>query len=232
MTVRYSHGGLTSKCVKQLCQLYGTVMDSDHGTKPGKDERRAAILRIAHEAFLADGYAATSMSTIAARCGGSKATLYNYFSSKEELFLAVVRDRCDQVALVFDQELDVAENLEAQLQRFGEHFLGLVLADESVASYRMMIGECARFPEIGQTFYEAGPALGHTKLSVFFQGAIEKKLLRPTDTLAMARMFIHLCLADLHQRRLFNIGPKPDEAVISNNVARAVRMLLATVGPV
>ena len=207
-------------------------MDSDHGPKPGKDERRAAILKIAHDAFLSDGYAATSMSTIAARCGGSKATLYNYFPSKEELFLAVVRDRCDQVAIVFDQELDVAEDLEAQLQRFGEHFLNLVLADDAVASYRMMIGECARFPKIGQTFYESGPTLGQTKLSIFFRDAIEKKLLRPTDTLVMARMFIHLCLADLHQKRLFNIGPKPDDTLIRSNVAYAVRMLLVSFGPV
>ena len=207
-------------------------MDSDRGLKPGKDERRAAILKIAHDAFLSEGYAATSMSTIAARCGGSKATLYNYFPSKEELFLAVVRDRCDQIAILFDQELDVAEDLELQLQRFGEHFLNLVLADDAVASYRMMIGECARFPKIGQTFYESGPTLGQTKLSIFFRDAIEKKLLRPTDTLAMARMFIHLCLADLHQKRLFNIGPKPDDTLIRSNVAYAVRMLLVNFGPV
>ncbi len=206
-------------------------MDLDHVAKSGRDDRRATILKIAHEAFLTDGYAATSMSTIAGRCGGSKATLYNYYSSKEELFLAVVRDRCDQVALVFDQELDVAEDLESQLQRFGEQFLSLVLADDAVASYRMMIGECARFPEIGQTFYQSGPALGQTKLAEFFQGAIEKNVLRPTDTLALARVFIHLCLADLHQRRLFNIEPKPDDAIIRNNVARAVYMLLASFGP-
>lgn len=205
-------------------------MDSVHGTKPGKDERRAAILKIAHQAFLTDGYAATSMSAIAARCGGSKATLYNYFSSKEELFLAVVRDRCNQVTQVFERELDEAEDLGIQLQRFGENYLRLVLADDAVASYRMMIGECARFPKIGQTFYESGPALGQARLSTFFRGAIEKKLLRPTDTLAMARMFIHLCLADLHQKRLLDIDPEPDEMVVRNNVAHAVRVLLTAFG--
>ncbi|MDE2467074.1 MAG: TetR/AcrR family transcriptional regulator, partial [Alphaproteobacteria bacterium] len=175
--------------------------------------------------------AATSMSTIAARCGGSKATLYNYFSSKEELFLAVVRDRCDQVALVFDQDLDAVDDLAAQLQRFGEDFLSLVLADDAVASYRIMIAECARFPEIGQTFYESGPALGQAKLSAYFGRAIERKLLRPGDTRAMARIFIHLCLADLHQRRLFNAGPKPGPIEIRGNVERAVQVLLASFGP-
>ena len=43
---------------------------------------------------MAEGYGATSMSTIAARVGGSKATLYHYFKSKEELFDAFVRRFC------------------------------------------------------------------------------------------------------------------------------------------
>ena len=37
------------------------------------------------------GYERTSMSEIAARLGGSKATLYSYFPSKEELFFGVVQ---------------------------------------------------------------------------------------------------------------------------------------------
>ncbi|HEY2834957.1 MAG TPA: helix-turn-helix domain-containing protein, partial [Rhizomicrobium sp.] len=62
--------------------------------KPDRDERREAILKVAHTAFLSDGYAATSMSAIAAKVGGSKATLYYYFPSKEELFLAVIDEKC------------------------------------------------------------------------------------------------------------------------------------------
>ena len=43
--------------------------------RPDRDERREAILKVARAAFLSDGYAATSMSAIAAKVGGSKATL-------------------------------------------------------------------------------------------------------------------------------------------------------------
>jgi AcrR family transcriptional regulator len=74
-------------------KLYGTVMETNilsSTPKKGRDEKRAAIVKIAYEAFLTDGYAATSMSSIAAKVGGSKATLYNYFASKEELFAAVI----------------------------------------------------------------------------------------------------------------------------------------------
>ena len=60
-----------------------------------RDLRRKAILDIARDIFLSQGYAATSMSQVAARLGGSKGTLYNYFSSKEELFSAMVVEDCE-----------------------------------------------------------------------------------------------------------------------------------------
>ncbi|MEO6377128.1 MAG: helix-turn-helix domain-containing protein, partial [Caulobacteraceae bacterium] len=60
--------------------------------RAGRDLRRQAILNVACEAFLAEGYAAVSMSAIAATLGGSKATLYAYFRSKAELFAAVMED--------------------------------------------------------------------------------------------------------------------------------------------
>ncbi|MGH6965637.1 MAG: TetR/AcrR family transcriptional regulator, partial [Phenylobacterium sp.] len=44
-----------------------------------RDARREAILDVAQEVFLEEGFANASMSTIAARLGGSKGTLYNYF---------------------------------------------------------------------------------------------------------------------------------------------------------
>ena len=53
---------------------------------------------MSREVFFEQGYTAASMSTIAARLGGSKGTLYNYFKSKEELFEAQVRDMCGHAA--------------------------------------------------------------------------------------------------------------------------------------
>ena len=45
--------------------------------KAGKDDRRDAIIAIAREAFAADGYAGTSMSSIAARLGGTPAAVHD-----------------------------------------------------------------------------------------------------------------------------------------------------------
>ena len=56
-------------------------------------------MSVAREVFFEHGYSATSMSAIAARLGGSKGTLYNYFRSKEELFEAQLRDVCGALAI-------------------------------------------------------------------------------------------------------------------------------------
>ncbi|MCD4482957.1 TetR/AcrR family transcriptional regulator, partial [Chromobacterium vaccinii] len=55
------------------------------------ENKRQGLVAAATEVFVERGYEAASMSEISARAGGSKATLYNYFPSKEALFLDVMR---------------------------------------------------------------------------------------------------------------------------------------------
>ena len=56
-----------------------------------KEERPAEIIAAALETFAERGFAATRLDDIATRAGVTRGTLYLYFSSKEELFKAVVR---------------------------------------------------------------------------------------------------------------------------------------------
>ena len=84
-----------------------TLTPDKRSARIGKDDRKSQILEIALEMFLKEGFAAVSMSSIAARVGGSKATLYNYFASKEELFAATVAARCGQLqAIIYDVEAE------------------------------------------------------------------------------------------------------------------------------
>lgn len=64
---------------------------SNAGTKgvPRLD-REMQIVDIASQSFGADGYAATSVADVADRAGISKPLVYNYFGSKDGLFLACI----------------------------------------------------------------------------------------------------------------------------------------------
>jgi AcrR family transcriptional regulator len=199
-------------------------------TKTGRDERREAILKIAHEAFLASGYSGTSMSSIAARVGGSKATLYNYFQSKEDLFRAVVQGRCDVIGGLLDQGRLEGGDFATVLRHFGERFLPMVLSDEFIATYRMMIGETARFPEIGQTFYETGPQQSVLRLGRFMAEGVKNGDLRDEDPQEMAKYYFDMCMSDLHDRRLWNVKPDPTPEEIKAHVARAVSVFMMAFG--
>ena len=56
------------------------------------DEKRERILRTATRLFAERGFNRTDMDEIAKRSGVAKGSLYNYFRSKDDLFLYVCRD--------------------------------------------------------------------------------------------------------------------------------------------
>src|ERR1700749_2345260 len=95
-----------------------------------RGQRREAILNVAREVFFEQGYAAASMSSIAARLGGSKGTLYNYFKSKEELFEAQVRDICGQVA-EYMSEMPADGDPIAVLTDLGEQYVAHLFSQQT-----------------------------------------------------------------------------------------------------
>jgi len=199
--------------------------------RAAKDERRDAIVAIAHEAFLANGYAGTSMSAIAARLGGSKGTLYNYFSSKEELFTAVIERKSEQLlSFLYDAEIEGGD-LRSALTQFCRRFLELVLAEDSIATYRLVTAECARFPEIGHTLYNTGPARGRQHMSRFLARAKEAGQLRSdADVELAAEQICALCLSGIQQRRLWLVTPMPGPEEIRKQAEGAVSTFLRAFG--
>jgi len=194
-----------------------------------RDERRETILKIAHAAFLEDGYAATSMSSIAAKVGGSKATLYNYFSSKEELFSAVIEERCrDFQEMLYDADLE-NQDFRKALTFLGTEAVRWMLRDDSIATYRLITAESGRFPELGRAFYLAGPQKGKEMLAEFFGRAAEKGHLKPGYMTGLAVHFMTLCKGELQHRKLWNIDT-PTDKDIETTVATAVNVFLAAYG--
>src|SRR6187549_3669844 len=51
---------------------------------------RQALIEAAARLFTRDGYAATSIRTIAAEAGITGGSVYNHFANKEEIFTAVI----------------------------------------------------------------------------------------------------------------------------------------------
>jgi TetR/AcrR family transcriptional regulator, mexJK operon transcriptional repressor len=177
-----------------------------------REDRRDAILDVAYECFVAEGYGSTSMSTIAARLGGSKGTLYNYFKSKEELFEAFVRRACARL----QQRMDLASkdgDARDLLVQMACNFLDHLLSAEGIAIHRIVVGEGERFPELARLFYEAGPRTGLAKTAKILEGLMDQGVLRRSDPVLAAYHMKDLALSGLFNLRLWGViaDPTPQE---------------------
>lgn len=193
-----------------------------------KDQRRDAILAVAAEVFVEEGYQAASMSAIAARLGGSKGTLYNYFDSKEALFEAHIRESCGRIAediLDFADDQPVAE----VLQRLGERFLDQILSEKTVRLFQIIVAEATRTPELARLFFESGPQLGRERTGQYLEEARARGEIDADDCDEAAWLFLSVCRAH-HLEAVLNLRPKPSPEEISAQVARAVEMFMARYG--
>ena len=195
-----------------------------------REDRRDTILDVAQQCFQAEGYGATSMSTIATELGGSKGTLYNYFKSKEDLFDAVVRRSCDRLHATLDAA-PVSGPLRERLVELAEGLINHILSPEALAIHRMVIGEGERFPELARLFYEAGPRRGIARAAELLQVQMEGGALRRADPHLAAHQFKDLALSGLHLLRLWNVIDDPTAAEKHARAEIAVDTFLRAYAP-
>ncbi|WP_158811279.1 TetR/AcrR family transcriptional regulator [Beijerinckia sp. L45] len=115
-----------------------------------KEARPSEILDAAFQAFAADGFAGTRLDDVAARAGITKGTIYLYFQSKEDLFVAVLKQMMWPAyehlsALTTEPSGPAIAMLRAHLT-----FTANCLLDDprQTELFRMLIAEGPRFPDV------------------------------------------------------------------------------------
>ena len=195
-----------------------------------REDRRDAILDVAYECFVAYGYGATSMSTIAAQLGGSKGTLYNYFKSKEELFDAFVRRACSRLRDSLEAAPSDGE-LRDRLVYMARDFLDHLLSPEAIAIHRVVVGEGERFPELARLFYEAGPRTGIARTAELIKGMMDQGLLREADPVLAAHQFKDLSLSGVFHLRVWGVIGDPSPRERQTRAETAVDTFLRAYAP-
>jgi AcrR family transcriptional regulator len=199
------------------------------GRMSGED-RREAILDVASEIFLTEGYASASMSSIAVRLGGSKGTLYNYFKSKEELFLAYVQRTCDLHRGNIADLLIGDGDARTVLTAFGKGYLRAFTAEQILQNWRVISAESSKSPEIGRQFYESGPLQGARMLADYMQKAKDRGELTMADVMVAAHQFTSLIHGRMIKARLLNFIPVPTDAEIAAEVEAAIFVFFSAYG--
>lgn len=188
------------------------------------------VLQGAREVFMADGFEGASVDDIARAAGVSKATLYSYFPDKRLLFLEVANGECSRQSQEAIESIDMSAPPEVVLNDVGHRFLRFITSTFGMQIFRMCVAESDRFPEIGQQFYNSGPAVMRAEMAQYFQEAAGRGELRIKDYILAADQFGELCKADIWARLIFGVSKSVSEAEIDRVVEGAVDTFMARYG--
>jgi AcrR family transcriptional regulator len=191
------------------------------------EAKRQAILKAAGEVFQEVGFERASMSDIRARIGGSKATLYSYFPSKEKLFFEVMHQaKTHELEETVRSLNPAAEDLKRELLRFGQDFLTVLYSPEAIAVRHLTIAESRR-SESGKLSFERAVLPLEKQVADFLKKMMKRGELRTADAKFAAIHFLSLLESELMQRALLGVlGPVKPE-MISSSARRAVEVFMS-----
>ena len=194
------------------------------------ETRRLAIIEAAADAFLELGYEQTSMSLIAERLGGSKATLYSYFKSKEELLLAVLDNQIEtHAAGILGTALGQPDTRKA-LMIVGTGYLMQRLSVRPTRYFRIVSGQSGN-TEIGKHFWNNILKPAWMLMCTKMQEYMDQGRLRQADPWDATMHFKGLLEADLLERRLLGDIRGPESELVMPAVEKAVDVFLKYYGP-
>lgn len=190
------------------------------------EEKKQEIVRIAARLFEELGYDRTSMSMIAAQLGGSKATLYAYFRSKEELLRAVldydVNEEADRLMHEFLSERD----LRSGLIRLGISYLSR--HHSRAASIRTVANQ-----PIAEEFYRNVLRPAWQRLADRFAEMMKEGRLKFADPWTTAMHWKGLNEWDLLEKHLLSAAAaaEPNQIVCAATAAADAFLKVYAIGP-
>ncbi len=194
----------------------------------------AALLTIARQVFLANGYAGATMDAVAAGARISKQTLYRRYPSKDVLYAAVVHDWVDQGHDAMHPHLqtlldapDVAEGL-FQLARV----LQTGILSPPVLHMRNLVAtEAERFPEVAADYLARSWRRNQHLLSAALRELVARGVLHIADPDVAAEQFTWLAIAAPLNRLTLQAGVQPqDDRHLESIAAEAVATFLSRFG--
>lgn len=193
------------------------------------EEKRDEIVRIASELFEKHGYDRCSMAALSERLGGSKATLYGYFPSKEDLLRAVIQ--CE-VATEFDRilhEFNDDTDMRAWLIKLGIAYHNKRLSSLPVANIRSIVNQPPG-STMGKEFYESIILPAFMGVADQFERMMEQGRIKRADPWVVLMHWKGLNDWDLFERRLIGAICGPEDVDVRKVATLAADAFLKLYG--
>ena len=120
------------------------------GAKPRRNGSRGAIVEAAERLFLDRGFGSVSMDELAEAAGVARRTLYNQFSSKEEIFREMLLTVSGQLEDAFPSGVETQGDVEDVLRQVARMILALHKQPEYLGFLRMVVADSRQFPWIAK----------------------------------------------------------------------------------
>lgn len=147
-----------------------------------KDARPGELLAAALELFVEKGFAATRAEEVAKLAGVSKGTLFLYFSSKEELFKAVVRENISGRFSEWSNELETFQGNSSDLLRYCmTAWWERVGSTKASGISKLMMSEAGNFPDLAAFYQEEVVQPGNQLIRRVLQRGVDSGEFRELD---------------------------------------------------
>jgi AcrR family transcriptional regulator len=189
-----------------------------------KEARPAEIVSAALEEFAERGFGAAKITDIARRAGVSKATVFVYFPTKEDLFRALARQLAGEN---FGNLASGAPQPDVPLSMLVPMLLrraALVGSGRGGSIVRMLIAEARTFPDLAQVWHDEVVAILIGALTAAITGAQQRGEVRAGDARLFAFSIVGPMLAGIVFREVFrDAGAElPDLHALAEQHARVV----------
>ena len=202
---------------------------SKPGRKPAEftAARRLEFLDAAGALFIEQGFERTSIDALVERAGGSKATIYKMFGSKEGLLAGLVLRVSDElVASIPDPASDHGLDAEAILRDLGQRYLTFLSQPLNVAIFRMVISEGYRFPDLAQTYLRIGPTRLRARLTHYLQSCVDAGRFEGRDLPRIAQQYLDMLRGQAHFDLLLGLRTGLSAQEIADSVEAALGTFL------
>ena len=154
-----------------------------HKRERRKQARPQELLDAALTLFVEKGFAATKVEDVAGLAGVSKGTLFLYFSSKEDLFKAVIRSNLADHFPVWNQEFTDFTGTTAEMVDYAMQSWWKRIGNTTASGItKLVTSEASNFPDVVQ-FYEAEVMRpGHALFQKILQRGIDQGEFKTFDT--------------------------------------------------
>ena len=190
-------------------------------------ERRRQLIAAAADLFLHKGYHAATMDDVARCAGMSKKTVYQVFSSKSELFDALLSDWFAPVTTPIEaDDRPPRQVLTDALCRLAD----FALSERQILLLRLLIAETARSEEIAAALDRQGLARGKGALTQWLAAQAALGALKVDNPEETANILFFAAVGDFLMRLLLRTHARPTSEEIKARIDHTVAAFFRQVG--